>query len=82
MPKKLKRVTLWDVSTSTFSQNSKQIESRDPLRKKIPEKKSRNAEKTERGVLWPRPVLYVTRETFLVQFLGLKGTIWRLRKTL
>ena len=29
-------------------------------------KKSRNAEKTEKGTLPSRPVLYVTRETFLV----------------
>ena len=43
------------------------------------EKKSHNAEKTERGI---RPVLYVTRETFLVQFLGPTGTIWQLRKIL
>ena len=28
------------------------------------ETKSGNAEKTERGTLWFRPVLYVTRETF------------------
>ena len=32
--------------------------------------------------LWSRPVLYVTRETFLVQFLGPTGTIWRLLKIL
>ena len=40
-------------------------------------KKSLNAEKTERGTLWSRPVLYVTRETFLVQFPGPTGAIWR-----
>ena len=51
----------------------------DPLGKKITEE-SRNAEKTE--YLWSRPVLYVTRETFLVQFLRPTGTIWRLRKIL
>ena len=48
----------------------------------FPKKKSRNAKKTERGILWSRPVLYVTRETFLVQFLGPTGTIWRLLKCL
>ena len=53
-----------------------------PLGKKFPEEKSRNTEKTERGSLWSRPVLYVTRETFLVQFLGPTGTIWRLLKIL
>ena len=39
-----------------------------PLGKNIPGKKSRKAEKTKRGTLWSRSVLYVTRETFLVQF--------------
>ena len=29
-----------------------------------------------------RPVLYVTQETFLVQFLGPTGTIWRLLEIL
>ena len=68
-------------STSILSQSSEKIEG-GPFEKKISRKKSRNAEKTERGTLWPRPVLYVTRETFLVQFLGPTGTIWRLRKIL
>ena len=27
------------------------------------------------GILWSRPVLYVTQETFLVQFLGPTGAI-------
>ena len=34
------------------------------------------------GTLWSRPVLYVTRQTFLVQFLGPTNTIWRLLKIL
>ena len=38
--------------------------------------------KTERGNFWSRPVLYVTRETFLVRFLGPTGTIWRFLETL
>ena len=38
--------------------------------------------KLKGGTLWPRPVLYVTRETFLVQLLGPMGTIWRLLKIL
>ena len=50
--------------------------------KSFTEKKSRNAEKTERGALWSSPVLYVTQETFLAQFLGPTGTIWRLLKIL
>ena len=33
-------------------------------------KKSRNAEKTERGTLWSRPALYVMRETFWFCSLG------------
>ena len=28
------------------------------------------------GTFWSRPVLYVTRETFLVQFLGPTCTFW------
>ena len=47
---------------------------------KIVAEKSRIPEKTERGTLRSRPVLYVTRETFLAQFLGPTGTIWRLLK--
>ena len=42
-------------------------------------KKSHNAEKKLKGrTLWSRPVLYVTPETFLVQFLGPPGTFWRI----
>ena len=52
-----------------------QKKERGPFEKKIP-KKSRNAEKKlKRGTLWPHPVLYVTRETVLVQFLVPTGTI-------
>ena len=52
------------------------------LCKKKIEKKSRNAEKTERGTpLVPSGIVF-TRETFLVQFLGSTGTIWRLLKIL
>ena len=53
-----------------------------PFGEKIFPKKSRNAEKTEKGTFWPRLVLYVTRETFLVPFLGPAGTVWRLLKIL
>ena len=38
--------------------------------------------KTRRGTLWSRAVLYVTRETFLVQFLGPSSTFWHLLKIL
>ena len=51
------------------------------LRKKI--EKSLNAEKNLKTKnLLSRPVLYVTRETFLVQFLEPTGTFWRLLKIL
>ena len=39
------------------------------------EKKSHSAEQNQKGTLWSRPVLYVTRETFLVQFPGPTGEI-------
>ena len=42
--------------------------------------KSRTVPKKSRGgTFWSRPVLYVTRETFLVQFLGPTGTFWGLQ---
>ena len=49
--------------TSILSQNSKKIEG-ETLWGKIffPEKKSHNAEKTERGTLRSHPVWFVTRE--------------------
>ena len=40
------------------------------------EKKIHNAKKLKGGTLWSRPVLYVKRETFLVQLLEPTGTIW------
>ena len=71
MPKKLKG----------FFSTSKKIEG-GPLGKKFFPKKSRNAEKKLKGgTLWSRLVMYATRETFLVQFLG-PTTIWRLPKIL
>ena len=47
-------------------------------------KKSRTVLKKSQGegTLWSRPVLYVTPETFLVQFLGPTDTICRLLKIL
>ena len=50
MPKKLKGGTLWDFLTSILSQNIKKLKG-DPLGKFFFEKKSHNAEKTERGTL-------------------------------
>ena len=46
-----------------------------PLRKKFPKKVAMPKKKLKRGTLWPHPVLYVTRETVLVQFLVPTGTI-------
>ena len=51
------------------------------LRKKKFSKKVPQCRKKLKGrTLWSRPVLYVTRETFLVQFLGPPGTLWQLCK--
>ena len=42
---------------------------------KIVLKESRTVpKKSEAWTFWSRPVLYVTRETFLIQFLGPTGT--------
>ena len=35
--------------------------------------------KNKVGTFWSRPVLYVTRESFLAQFPGPTVTIWRLK---
>ena len=43
-------------------------------------KKSRTVPK--KWTVWSHPVLYVTRETFLVQFLEPTDTFWRLLKIL
>ena len=37
-------------------------------------------QKLKGGTIWSHPKLYVTLETFLVQFLGPTGTIWRPNK--
>ena len=44
--------------------------------------KSHTVPKKIKKTLWSRPVLYVTRETFLVQFLGPTSTIWIILKIL
>ena len=83
--KKTERGTLWDLSTSILSQSSKKIEGGTLCGKfqSFSPKKSHSVEKKLKGgTVWSRPVLYVTRETFLVQFLGPTGTIWRLLKIL
>ena len=79
--KKLKGGTLRDFSTSILSQNSKKIEGGTLWGIFFP-KKIGVPKKIERGIVWSRSVLYDTRETFLVQFLGPAGTIWRRLKIL
>ena len=79
MPKKTERRTIWDFSTSILLQNSKKLKGAFRGGKSFFEK-SRLVPK--KWTLWSRPVLYVTRETFLVQFLGPTGTFWRLLKIL
>ena len=77
MPKKLKGRTLCDFSSIVAK--LQKIEGGPFVGKKVFEK-SRTVPK--KWTLWSRPVLYVTRETFLVQFLGPTGTFWRLLKIL
>ena len=63
MPKKTERGTLWDFSTSILPQNIKKMQGDGPFGVNFFfEKKSRSAEKNERGTLWSRPVWYVTRK--------------------
>ena len=62
--KKLKGGTLWDFSTSILSQNIKKMQG-DPLGKKFfSEKKSRSAEKNERGesLVSPGMVCYAEKQ--------------------
>ena len=63
MPKKTERVDPLGVFNIHFVAKHQKIEG-GTLWGKIffPEKKSRSAEKTERGTLWSRSVWYVTRE--------------------
>ena len=77
MPKKTERenpLGFFSIHSVSKLQNN---ERGDPLVEKKFEKKSHSAEKNLKGAIWSRPVLYVTLETFLVQFLGPTGTIWR-----
>ena len=82
MPKKLKGRTLWDFSTSILLQKSKKKLKGGPFGGFFMKKVAQCRKKSKGGTLWSRPVLYVTRETFLVQFLGPAGTNWRLLKIL
>ena len=62
MPKKTERVDLLGVFNIHFVPKNQKIEGGTLWGKFFPGKKSHNAEKTERGTLWSRPVWYVTRE--------------------
>ena len=73
IPKKLKGGTLWDFPASILSQNSKKIEGGPFGEKFFSEKKSHNAEKTERGYGMLRGK---TGKTFLVEFARPNGAIW------
>ena len=63
MPKKLNGGTLWDFPTSILSQNIKKIQGR-PFEEKSSEKKSRSAEKIERGdsLVSPGIVCYAEKQ--------------------
>ena len=79
MPKKIEWGDPLGFLNIYFVAKLQKIE-RDPLGNFFSEKSPAMPKKTE--TLWSRPVLYVTRETFLVQFIEPRGTIWRLLKIL
>ena len=67
---KLKGGTLWDFSTSILSQNIKKMQG-DPLGKKFFEKKSRSAEKNERGDPLVSPgMVYYAEKPFWFSSIG------------
>ena len=78
--KKLKWGTLWDFPTSSPSQNIKKIEGGTLWGKKIPEKKSRSAEKKLEGGPFGLSGYGMLRgktgKTFLVQFARPNSAIW------
>ena len=65
-----------------LSQNSEKTEGGTFGENFLTKKVSQCQTKLKDGTFWSRPVLYVTQETFLFQFLGPTGTIWRLLKIL
>ena len=75
MPKKLKGRTHGDFSTAILLQNSKKIEGGPCGEKSFLKKVAQCRKKSKGGTLWSRPVLYVTRETFLVPFPGPTGEL-------
>ena len=62
MPKKTERVDPLGVFNMHFVAKHQKIEGGPFGENFFSGKKSHNAEKTERGTLWYRPVWYVTRE--------------------
>ena len=79
MPKKTKREDPLGFFNIYFVAKLQKIEGGTLSWGKIFLKKSRTVpKKSKGGTFWSRPVLYVTRETFLVQFLGPTGTFWGL----
>ena len=57
MPKKTEREPFGNFQHPFCRKTSKKLKEGPFGEKNFPEKKSRNAEKTERGTLWSRPVL-------------------------
>ena len=81
MPKKLKGGPFGIFQHPFCCKTTKELKG-GLFEKKIPKKYRDATKKLKGGTLWSRPVLYVMRETFLVQFLGPTGTIWSLLKIL
>ena len=73
MPKKLKG-TLGDFQHLFCRKTPKKLK-RGPFGEFFPKKSPAMPKKLKGGSLWSRPELYVTRETFLVHFIGPTGTI-------
>ena len=73
MPKKLKGRTLWNFSTSTLSQNMKQLKGGPFGGRIFFGKKSHSAKKTERGdfLVSPGMVCYAEKEEKLFWFRSL-----------
>ena len=81
MPKKTEGEDTLGFFNFPFVAKLQKIEG-EPFGQKKIEKKSHSTEKNLKGDPLVSLVLYVTRETFFVQFLGPTGTIWRLLKSL
>ena len=79
MPKKTEREDPLEFFNIHSIAKLQKIEEGGPFVGKFIFEKNRTVpKKSKGGTFWSRPVLYVTRETFLVQFLGPTGTFWGL----